>query len=413
MGNRLSKIFKIISFYDENRWSIKENYPLINFFKDDLDDDTKLLTHWFCYISDRQTPYQRIWDVGGFVYSDLVNSYKTLKTSNILDPSNTNSFLKKEIVGKDKIIKYYFLSKEEKGNNSILTDYDNIIENKRVKFKPRYLPSDYLSILYTLNILEDYEYSFTKFIIEIHNLHKDKEDFIKRMLYSLHLLTYYNIGRPKSDDISNFSKNLKNGIKRRIKVKEILQDKNIFDKEYKKFAKTDIYKQKRAWCSFRDFLKSPEFKTIFKNALGIESFPNNDFDKLTSDSSLTQLELPGDVWNNNSKFRKCILKDSGYKKSKKSLNKILREHYDNHSKDIIGYPEQFDITFNFVERMCKSGNCEFCPIYKIDNLSNNKFDEICIDDKNKYCSVIFIGCNYKNKCVGKNDCILCSEELYR
>jgi hypothetical protein len=49
----LKKIFKIISFYDEVRWSSTTNYNLINFYKKTLDDDEKLLTHWLCYISDR------------------------------------------------------------------------------------------------------------------------------------------------------------------------------------------------------------------------------------------------------------------------------------------------------------------------------------------------------------------------
>ena len=137
MRNRLSEIFKIISFYDKNRWVVKENYNLINFYKDKLDDDTKLLTHWFCYISDRQMLFQRIWDVGGFVYSDLVNSYKTKKTINILNPNITDSFIKKEISKKTDKIKYYFLSQALSKNDDILVDYNKIIEDDRVRFKPR------------------------------------------------------------------------------------------------------------------------------------------------------------------------------------------------------------------------------------------------------------------------------------
>lgn len=73
----LTEIFKVMSFYDKIRWGSISNYDTINFFRDNLDVDTKILTHWLCYITDRQMPYKRIWDLGGFVFSELVDEYKT------------------------------------------------------------------------------------------------------------------------------------------------------------------------------------------------------------------------------------------------------------------------------------------------------------------------------------------------
>ena len=415
-GNaRLIEIFKIMSFYDEYRWEFFKEDNLINFFKDKLDDDTKILTHWLCYIADRQMPFQRIWDIGGFVFSELIFEMKKQKDLNLLNPEYDDSFIKIDTKKrKDNKVRYTFISKSKMGKNEILdqNDYDDFIENERVKFKSRFLPSDYFSILFTFVILEDYDFSFSKFIKKVYFENKDKEDIIRRMLFSLYLLTYYDIKQRKSVDIENFTKNLTEAYKRKKKVNNILNDPNEFDTEYKRFINS-IFKQKRAWCSLRDYIKNPSIKQFFKKALTDEDFKDEDFEKLSSLESCSQLELPGDVWNNNSEFRQCILKGTEYanntnKKSKWSLNKILREFYDNNKQYITGYPEQFDISFNFVPKMCESykqDNCKWCPVYKIDN-EVNAFNKVCLKDKNMYCPIILAGCNYKVLCKGENDCKL-------
>jgi len=86
MTDKLTEIFKIISFYDDFRWEFSHNYNLINFFEKDLDADTKIFTHWLCYITDRQMPFQRIWDIGGFVFSELIDEVKKQNSLNLLDP---------------------------------------------------------------------------------------------------------------------------------------------------------------------------------------------------------------------------------------------------------------------------------------------------------------------------------------
>jgi len=400
MNNKLTEIFKIISFYDDYRWEFSHNYNnLINFFRKDLEADIKILTHWLCYITDRQMSFQRIWDIGGFVLSELIYEIKKQNSLNLLKPEGKNSFVIKE----DEDDKYTFISKSIPDNNSILIQYNNILEKGKVKFKSRFFPSDYLAILYTFVFLEDYAYSFSKFIKEIYCLHKEKSDFIKRILFSLYLLTYYEIGQPKSSDLSNFADNIEKANERKNKIRDILRNTDKFNDEYNAFLEDKVFKQKRAWCSLRDFLKSPEFKQYFKEALIEESLNDNDFKKLFSYDSLTQLELPGDVWNNNSKFRNCILKDTDYEKTKAPLNKILREYFNKNCQHIIGYPEQFDITFDFVPRMCDLNNCDLCPIFRINNKKNN-FNKICLKNKKMFCPVILVSCNYKNNCKGNDDC---------
>ena len=398
MNNKLAEIFKIISFYDDYRWGFSHNYNSINFFKKDLQPDIKILAHWICYITDRQMPFQRIWDIGGFVFSELIYEVKEQNSLNLLNPEHENSFVKR-----DDNNKYTFISKSTAYNNHILNQYNDIFENGRVKFKSRFFPSDYLAILYTFVFLEDYDFSFSKFIKKIYCKHKNENDFIKRILFSLYLLTYYGIGQPKSSDLNDFAGNIKKAIERKNEIKNILDNSDEFSDKYNNFLKDAIFKQKRAWCSLRDFLKSPEFKQYFEAALREEGLGDDDFKKLFSYEALTQLELPGDVWNNNSKFRNCILKGTEYEHSNKALNKILRDFFDKNSPNIVGYPEQFDITFDFVPRMCKLNNCDLCPIYKINNKENN-FSKICLKNKKMYCPVVLVGCNYKGNCKGEDKC---------
>jgi hypothetical protein len=203
--------------------------------------------------------------------------------------------------------------------------------------------------------------------------------------------------------LSNFAENIRKANVRKNRIKNILSNPDEFSNEYRIFLKKTVFNQKRAWCSLRDFLKSPEFKQYFNDALRKEYLSEGDFIKLFSYEALIQLELPGDVWNNNSKFRNCILKDTEYEYSKNALNKILRDFFNKNIQDIIGYPEQFDITFDFIPRMCDLNNCALCPIYKIEN-EENSFDKICLKNEKMYCPVVLIGCNYKNNCKGKDNC---------
>lgn len=400
----LKEIFQIISFYDKVRWNSISNYNLINLYKTELDDDTKLLTHWLCYISDRQMAFERIWEVGGFVFSELANNFKKIGDLNLLDPNHPNSFIKENGNGG-----YAFVSNSRVDGNSILKKSYGYNEADIVEFTPRYYPSDYYSILFTLDILREYNFSLTNYIAVQINKYREKDDLIQRVLYSLYLLTYFEIGQPSKTNIADFGGNIRKSKNRAIKVKAILTDG--FEKEFMNFKKDIIFKQKRAWCSLRDFFKSPEFNSYFKGALQEENIGFEELE-LFSLKSFQQFELPGDVWNNNSKFRNCILENTEYEKSNKSLNKILRDYFEK-NKDYLGnsYPEQFDITFDFVPRMCENNNCDICPIGLIKGNVKSNFEKTCVIDKKYYCPVALTNCNYKIECIGK-ECDLLKNTMH-
>ncbi|HDZ86003.1 MAG TPA: hypothetical protein ENH35_05695 [Candidatus Moranbacteria bacterium] len=95
------------------------------------------------------------------------------------------------------------------------------------------------------------------------------------------------------------------------------------------------------------------------------------------------------------------LKDTEYENSKKSLSKILRDYFEKNKDDLVNsYPEQFDISFDFVPRMCENNNCDICPIGLIKGKKNSKFKKTCIIDTNYYCPVALTNCNYKIDCFG-------------
>jgi hypothetical protein len=239
-------------------------------------------------------------------------------------------------------------------------------------------------------------------------MHQNKKDFIQRVLFSHYLMTYNDIGQPTRNDLIDFNKNLWKAERNTEKTLAIIQSDKKFEIEHRYFSVIKKYSQKRAWCSLRDFFKSPEFNGYFRNALSENGFYEEDFLQLFAFESLQQFELPEDVWNNNSRFRDFILEGTDYQKSKQPLNKILRHYYDKNKNELSGcYPEQFDITFDFVPRMCAMNNCDICPIGFLKQKKLANFHKTCVKNSTLYCSAAMINCNYKIECVG-DDCKLLS-----
>lgn len=408
----IAKLFEITDFIDKARWGNKDNYNLINFYRSDLSNDAKILTHWICYIADRQMDFRRVWDLGGYVFSEMVDQIKIRKDMDLLNPHfpKKSFFIKREdykdsdnYFTKEDKGKYLFVSHQPLKDNEILIEYDEVEKGDHPFFISRYYPSDYLSILYTFCILKDYNFNLSQYIISLTTKYHWKEDFIPRLLFGLFLLSYYDIGQPKASDLTDFNGNIQNAEKRKENVEIILNKPKAFEEGLKYFKEDIIFKQKRAWCSLRDFLKSPKFNGYFFGALSENGF--NDIAIFKSKAVLKYLELPGDVWNNNPTFRECILKGTTYENSKLPFSKLLRTIYDDNKKNIPeGYPEQFDITFDFVPRMCEMNNCSFCP-YGLLNGEAIDFQKLCINNREKFCPILLVSCNYKMDCKGQ-DCLL-------
>lgn len=407
---KIKEKFKVVNFLDKCRWKvnnsgINDNYNLINYVNDNISNDTKLLAHWISYITDRQMPYEQIWDIGGFVFSDMVVSYKNNGLS-VLEIDNDKSFFCRKDGSK-----YVFRSKTlpEKKQAERIQRY-NREQSVGIEFIPRFYPTDYICMYYTLHTLEfeKFDKNFVKYLSSvircILNITTDCSQIIKGLIYGLYILTYEHVGRVKSDELTSINWSDK-AHKRTEAIKDLLKNPEIYAKKVKEFYESGKqYKSsKRIMCSLRDYIKSPEFRELFKEELRCNDMPENIINKIFSEEACSYIDLPGDIWNNNSTFRNCLLKnidpplEDSEKLQKLSLGELLRLIYNKKEKYgiEIGYPEQFDVTFDLVPRMCKKNNCNICPL----SISNERdLDKICVKNDGKFCGIALASCGYKYEC---------------
>lgn len=365
----LIKIFKTVSWLDNRRWNVGDNYNYINFFKSDLTNCEKILAHWICYITDRQMPFEIVWDKGGYVFSELIYEY------------SRNGFLPQQIL--DEHYESYKDNKEKERFRFKSTD--------NIYFASRYVTCDYQNILQTLDVLNNpkYKRNIVVYIIDIIRKFKDKEDLLVRVACGLHLLTYQLDGKKANSK----------------EITGIINDNNEFEKRLSTFKRTSTRGKKRLWCCIRDYKKGL-FHQIFNSA--IKEVAPEDTEELThkwKNLPMSQIELPGDVWNNSPLFRDNLFAnviDIDSIPKTWGMPDVVRDLYDQlkGNKEVNEfYPEQFDITFDFVPRMCNKELCNVCPFGKYG------VEYTCIPTKDKYCPIALFGCGYIAKCNEEN-CVL-------
>jgi hypothetical protein len=420
---RLIKAFKIANFIDGVRWENEHaqmNFSEPNYYKDDLDEDVKLLSHWLCYIADRQMDYRRIWVLGGFVFSELADVYANsdddLVTAMPRPGADKPFFTQIKHIGKDKPAKYAFSSRTSLEECQSIRAKIALAENYKitvgpVTFASRYYPSDYAAIIRTLLILRHFDKSLTRFIKLIYNNRIVSEPVIPQLLHGLYLLSYQNIPRLTATQLieSCTLDDIKNSANETVAT---LSDKAQLNSAYAGFINTDAYfSQKRAWCALRDYFKHRNYNTYLTTVLkriGSDSGLLNLFDRSSYSperrEALSQLELPGDVWNYNPRFIKCVF---GHAAIHGNFPRNLRYIYD-HNEITVGYPEQFDFTFNFVPNMCMKDNCDICPFPILVKWKEEftRFDKFCPAIVGSFCPVMLVACNYRHDCPGQQACQL-------
>ncbi len=313
--------------------------------------------------------FEIVWDKGGYVFSELVYEYS-----------------RNELPPKQILDKHYDRYKDKQGKERFRFKSTN-----NVYFASRYVTDDYQNILQTLEVLNKPEYkrNIVVYIIDILRKFKDREDLFMRVAYGLHLLTYQLGGEKVNSE----------------EITRIINSDEEFEKRLSTFKRNSTSGKKRLWCCVRDYKKGLYYQ-IFNSA--IKEVALKDAEELIGkwkDLPLSQIELPGDVWNNSPLFRdnlfaKVIDIDSIPKTW--GMSKTIRELYNQlKGKEIVNdfYPEQFDITFDFVPRMCNKKLCSMCLFGK------NGVESICIPTKDKYCPVALLSCGYIAKC-REEDCIL-------
>ena len=363
------KICKVISWLDDRRWNTEDNYNFINFFREDLPNSEKILTHWICYITDRQMPFEVVWDKGGYVFSELVYEYKRSKW---LPQQILNAHYEKYKDNKSKE-RFRFKSSDNR------------------TFASRYVTDDYQNILNALEVLDHYERNIINFIVDIIKRFKDKEDLLIRITCGLHILTY---------QLDSKKANSKETLR-------IFNDEREFEKTVENFKKNSTSGKKRLWCCIRDYKKGLYHKVFSEAIKEVTGREASKFISIWDNLPMEQIELPGDVWNNSPLFKNNLfakILDIDIIPKTWGMPEIIRDIYKQlkNSEEINDfYPEQFDITFDFVPRMCSKKLCDICPF------GQNGVELVCIPSGDKYCSVALLSCGYTAKCVGiEGDCIL-------
>ena len=363
----LINIFKTISWLDYIRWRTAGNYNFVNYSRSNLTNCEKILTHWISYITDRQMSFEIVWDKGGYIFSELVYEY----SKNRLEPGQI-------------LYKYYekYYDKEKKQFRYRFKSSDGIT------FASRFVTVDYKSILQTLQVLNEQKYqrNIITYILDILKKYQDKNDLLIRVACGLHLLTY---------QLENKKANYN-------EISNILMDDGEFEKKLNEFKRTSTKRKKRLWCCIRDYKKGL-YNKIFCNAIREVDSENasNLIDKWNA-LPMDQIELPGAIWNNNSLFRDNLIAnviDLNSIPKAWGMPDIVRNLYEQlkENKDINGfYPEQFDITFDFVPRMCSKKLCDVCLF------GENGIDYTCIPTKDKYCPIALYSCGYIDKCSEEN-----------
>jgi hypothetical protein len=383
--SKLRDVLRIFSALDDVRWRDAGNYNLINYCEDDFTPDEKLLTHWLCYIADRQTAFQRVWDVGGYVLSHLVRDFtKSHKAPDWTIPDDHIKFeggirLECPLERPNGRLKFYGIDSKN---------------SKTVEFTSRYMPSDVLSIYRTLIILDRLaECSFTQFIYLAVKGETDQRRAVRKLAAALHFLTYADIGNVNEDSVQERMAALRTSVEK---------DLSAFSREPKGFIailseklERNPFKKKRLWCSIRDYLKSPEFNKYLVGAL--EQIDRNEATRWHCENvpkaALAMMELPGDVWNNDPIFRDGLFSPHvGSIPKSWDMPRTIREiHTKMLDQNATFYPEQLDVTFDFVPRMCGKLKCHLC-------MFGSGIDKLCHQQRGLYCPVTLAACGYFYPC---------------
>lgn len=386
--DKLASILDIFSALDDVRWSYTANYNLINHCADDFTPDEKLLTHWLCYITDRQTAFERVWEVGGYVLSHLVRSfYRDGKTpeqimlDHLRTPSdNSGVHLECPLCSQSNRLAHY----------EILTS--------PVEFASRYMPSDAISIYRTLVILDAVaKRSFTAYIHLAVSGQSDQSGAIQRLAVALHFLAYADVGQVTAKDVRGRIASLPTDIQAKITAFKTNHEPFLanLEKDFWPHGK------KRLWCSIRDYLKSPEFNPVLIDAMNaIDPAETQRWKRgsATLQTALAVMELPGDVWNNNRIFRDGLFTPhlGPIPKTWDMPLTVRAIHAEMPSGKSDFYPEKLDVTFDFVPRMCEKRNCHIC-------LFGKGVARLCHQKPGLYCPVTLVACGYVHSCT-PTDC---------
>lgn len=197
-----------------------------------------LLTHYLVYICDRQMPYLYIFYVGGFVLSQLADEFT--------DKTKVKDLIEKYVDFDTCAIKAKIknVSQYKMISDDYYQKYKKFPEfDKPVEFISRYCSIDIISIIKTLQTLEEkYNFSIGRFLKSGY----ENADDLAKNIYNL----TYNVPSVKKDKLEK-------------------DNYMIYLNKKKDVNKIDRYRVKRIWCLLRDFLCYPIYSECFRVVLDL------------------------------------------------------------------------------------------------------------------------------------------------
>ncbi len=385
--------FKIAKCIDNARWASPNGANnLVNYYYkiSDLEGEEQaeyvILSHWITYICERQMSYEQIWNKGSYIFSHLVKHYQSGASI-------------------EELIKTHVKPKIDKNGNASKICF--FVDDK--EFSSRMINSDVVAIFRSFRKLmqcreEDKQhtglYNYLNKECNINNM--------KELLFWMYDLSYNGVGSPIIFDNNKKCMIYNNSIQiEGIINPELKSNPHIYD--ISGFNSFGIFHSKRAICAVRDYFKDSSYSQYFHQLLINFDFIKNELD---------QLELPGDIWNNNTRFGTCMKSlgfDYGTKASENFLNVALRKAYDKHKDELTDcYPEQFDFTFDFAPKMCESKRCDICAFGKANKKITFNYKELkrfCPEKDNVICPVLLQYCGYYIDCKKAKDADACIIKL--
>jgi len=402
---KLIRIWPIIKWLDDARWGAGASGSNIPgpVFEKHLDDRGKVLTHWLCYITDQQRPYEQVWNEGGPVFAEVVSEYlSTAKQGHhVLD-----------------ILQAYTRSTGP-GQVDEFVSRRQELQGQPIRYKPRF-GMHQLSIARTLGLLPQYGGDIVAYLSANEEFWLGptggSDSLIWRMAFLLYLLSYDQITRGMLSFHRQRDDFLRDLQDREQEVGRLLNDKASLENRYRRWVRGERF-HKRLWAAFRDYLKPGSYyEKVFMRHFGeVGSSAATHLFNSDRNEVLSWLELPGDTWN--LQFSRMLLG------SQITHPRDLREAYDRlRHRGLVSkafYPEQFDVSFDFSPRMCDRANQDLCLFRKASRIKAYCLAQARTDSRP--CPVTMILCGYESECqqvncpvpqgVGEDLCQGCAREV--
>ncbi len=353
----LERFAGVVSWLDQARWATgewwegwQEEGPK------NLASAQKVLAHWVTYVTDMRMPARTVWTKGLPVFAKIVGDY----TAGAHPSDLLSDYYGKPLPPLPKVPTL-------------------VITGTQLEFTPRY-KWQYNQIGRTLELLVDYNGSLVEFMKFFIERYVDAPEALRRLAHALYILTYVNPkDYPKED-----AKHLLS-----------LNNKEKLDAHFQRWKNTTTSGgQKRLWAALRDYLKHKGLRKCIEETF---PWPAQNFE-------LSQLELPGDIWNDvfTGRLLYPLAEGAGIQTRKPGAKRLVnsptlaRRIYEAIRAADLGtefYPEQLDVSFDFASRMCDKDLCDICIF------GGNKAVDFCAKPGPvKLCSVLLIMTGYRRSC---------------